>query len=316
MKESERILTTFIRLYFGEYLTKQQLMDDYGASAKSIQRDLSFLKDYFSTQDYIIAELEYNHSTRQNHLNRKSRFNKQEILVISKILLENRAFNKEENNSLLEGLLALLSKNDQKEIERIIASEKLNYAPLTDQQERIEKVWIFSEFIRKEQMVEFNYLAPYRKVEKKHDALVVALYYDNHYFYLKAYDIESQEYRDFRLDRVISWRASKAEKPKIEYRDKYKDGEHRNFKVDAFSGKPITFKIRYTNDPNIILDRFPKAKVIKTEEKSCEILIESQNTFGLKRYIISQLDGLTVLTPQSFADEIKETLEKMLKNYS
>lgn len=316
MKESERILTTFIRLYFGEYLTKQQLMDDYGASAKSIQRDLSFLKDYFSTQDYIIGELEYNHSTRQNHLNRKSRFNKQEILVISKILLENRAFNKEENNSLLEGLLALLSKNDQKEIERIIASEKLNYAPLTDQQERIEKVWIFSEFIRKEQMVEFNYLAPYRKVEKKHDALVVALYYDDHYFYLKAYDIESQEYRDFRLDRVISWRASKAEKPKIEYRDKYKDGEHRNFKVDAFSGKPITFKIRYTNDPNIILDRFPKAKVIKTEEKSCEILIESQNTFGLKRYIISQLDGLTVLTPQSFADEIKETLEKMLKNYS
>lgn len=315
MKESERILTTFIRLYFGEYLTKQQLMDDYGASAKSIQRDLSFLKDFFSTQDYIIGELEYNHSTRQNHLNRKSRFNKQEILVISKILLENRAFNKDENNSLLEGLLALLSKNDQKEIERIIASEKLNYAPLTDQQERIEKVWIFSEFIRKEQMVEFNYLAPYRKVEKKHDALVVALYYDDHYFYLKAYDIESQEYRDFRLDRVISWRASKAEKPKIEYRDKYKDGEHRNFKVDAFSGKPITFKIRYTNDPNIILDKFPKAKVIKTEEKSCEILIESQNTLGLKRYIISQLDGLTVLTPQSFADEIKETLEKMLKNY-
>ncbi len=315
MKESERILTTFIRLYFGEYLTKQQLMDDYGASAKSIQRDLSFLKDFFSTQDYIIGELEYNHSTRQNHLNRKSRFNKQEILVISKILLENRAFNKDENNSLLEGLLALLSKNDQKEIERIIASEKLNYAPLTDHQERIEKVWIFSEFIRKEQMVEFNYLAPYRKVEKKHDALVVALYYDDHYFYLKAYDIESQEYRDFRLDRVISWRASKAEKPKIEYRDKYKDGEHRNFKVDAFSGKPITFKIRYTNDPNIILDKFPKAKVIKTEEKSCEILIESQNTLGLKRYIISQLDGLTVLTPQSFADEIKETLEKMLKNY-
>lgn len=315
MKESERILTTFIRLYFGEYLTKQQLMDDYGASAKSIQRDLSFLKDFFSTQDYIIGELEYNHSTRQNHLNRKSRFNKQEILVISKILLENRAFNKDENNLLLEGLLALLSKNDQKEIDRIIASEKLNYAPLTDQQERIEKVWTFSEFIRKEQMVEFNYLAPYRKVEKKHDALVVALYYDDHYFYLKAHDIESQEYRDFRLDRVISWRASKAKKPKIEHRDKYKDGEHRNFKVDAFSGELITFKIRYKNDPNIILDRFPKAKIIKIEEKSCEILIESQNTLGLKRYIISQLDGLTVLTPQSFVDEIKETLENMLKNY-
>ncbi|HEL1583076.1 TPA: WYL domain-containing protein [Streptococcus suis] len=315
MGGAERLLTIFLRLQAGEYLTKAELAEEYEVSEKTIQRDFSFLDSFVESQPFFIGELEYMHSTYKRNLKKKSRFNKKEILVISKILLENRALNKEENDALLDGLLSLLSKNDQKEIERIIASEKLNYAPLTDQQHRIDKVWIFSEYIRKEQMVEFNYLSPYRKVEKKHNALVVALYYDDHYFYLKAYDIENQDYRDFRLDRVITWKDSTVEKPRIEYRDLYKDGEHRNFKVDAFSGKSITFKIRYTNDPNIILDRFPKAKVIKSDEDSCEISIESQNTLGLKRYIISQLDGLTVLSPQSFADDIKETLEKMLNNY-
>lgn len=211
--------------------------------------------------------------------------------------------------------MTLVSTENQKEIERIIASEKLNYAPLTDTQDRIDKVWIFSEFIRQKKMIEFDYTSPYRKGTKKHTALFDALYYDNHYFYLKGFDIEKQMYLDFRLDRVISWRNSDVKKPRIAYRDVYKDGEHRNLKVDAFSGERIRFTVFYTQDPNILLDKFPRAEITKTYKNGCEIEIESQNTLGLKLYIISQLDGLKVLSPPSLIEEIKDILEKMQKNY-
>ncbi|TWS95358.1 YafY family protein [Streptococcus sp. sy018] len=315
MKEAERILMIFLRLQAGEYLSKSQLAREFGVSTKTIQRDFSFLENFIESQSYFSGELIYNHSNHKRQLKKASQFNKKEILVISKILLENRALNKEENNALLDGLLALLSKSDQKEIEQIIASEKLNYAPLQDQQHRIDKVWIFSEYIRQEQMIEFDYASPYSKKVKKHTVLLSSLYYDDHYFYLKGFDMEKEKYLDFRLDRVQSWQNSDVDKPKIDYRHRYKDGEHRNLKVDAFSGKPMTFTINYTIDKNIILDKFPNAKVVKEDDKGYEIVIESQNTLGLKRYIISQLDVLTVLSPQSFVDEIKDMLEKMQKNY-
>lgn len=47
--------------------------------------------------------------------------------------------NKEENQSLIDSLLALISKVEQKEVYQIIASELLNYAPLSDTQNRIDK---------------------------------------------------------------------------------------------------------------------------------------------------------------------------------
>ena len=89
----------------------------------------------------------YSRKTNQYCLLSKSVFNKKEILVISKILLENRALNKPEIDSLLKELLSLVPRDDQKEIEKIIGSEKLNYAALTDQQDRIEKIWNLSEAI-------------------------------------------------------------------------------------------------------------------------------------------------------------------------
>jgi hypothetical protein len=48
--------------------------------------------------------------------------------------------NKEENQSLIDSLLALISKEEQKEVYQIIASELLNYSPLSDTQNRIDKI--------------------------------------------------------------------------------------------------------------------------------------------------------------------------------
>ncbi len=72
-------------------------------------------------------------------------------------MLENRALNKEENKAVLDSLFALVSKDEQKEISAIIASELLNYAPLSDTQNRIDKIWEWSEAIRKELVLDIRY---------------------------------------------------------------------------------------------------------------------------------------------------------------
>ena len=62
--------------------------------------------------------------------NNKDRFRNEEILAISKILLESRAFCKEELNELLRKIRLLSKEDDMKQVNEMIKNEKFNYVPL------------------------------------------------------------------------------------------------------------------------------------------------------------------------------------------
>ena len=190
MNDQERLLTIFLRLQFGTPLGKKQLAQEFEVSEKTIQRDFSLLRDILSSHPEFSGNLLYSRKTNKYSLSSKSVFNKKDILVISKILLENRALNRSEIDSLLKNLLILVPHDDQKEIEQIIGSEKLNYAPLTDQQNRIEKIWNLSEAILHEQVLDIIYQKPYSESSKRQTVLPVSLYYDSHYFYLVVYQLK------------------------------------------------------------------------------------------------------------------------------
>ena len=314
MNDQERLLTIFLRLQSGAHLSKAQLADEFGVSEKTIQRDFSLLSGFLDTQPMVAAELAYDAKHHTRYLKGKSLFNKKDILVISKILLENRSLNKEENKSLLDSLLALISKDEQSEVSSIIASELLNYAPLSDTQNRIDKVWEWSEMIRKELVLDIDYQSPYN-TEKRHTIFPVSLYYDTHYFYIVAYNLLFDSYMTLKLDRILSWKESKKEKPSLSYGRKFRDGEIRNKRVDPFIGKELNIRVLFVNDPAIVVDQFPLATIIEKTSNGNIIEFVSQDTPGLKRWLLSQSDALTVLSPQSLIDDVKTLIKRMQENY-
>ena len=93
MNVQERLLTIFLRLQFGTPLGKKQLAQEFEVSEKTIQRDFSLLRDILSSHPDFSGDLLYNRKTNKYCLASKTVFNKKDILVISKILLENRALN-------------------------------------------------------------------------------------------------------------------------------------------------------------------------------------------------------------------------------
>lgn len=313
MNSQERLLTIFLRLQAGERLSKARLSTEFGVDPKSIQRDISRLKGTLEENPNLGLEIIFDTSDNTYRLIGKTTFNKKDILIISKILLENRALNKSELNSLLKGLLALLS-IEKKEVEAIISSERLNYKSLTNDKDRIDIIWVLSEAIRREQMLEIEYKAPLKDV-KSHIIFPVSLYYDAHYFYLVAYHLKHENYTTFRVDRIESLSESHVKKPEISYGRKYRDGDVRNQKVDAFEGRKIKVRLRYTGIPEIVFDQFPNHEIISCDKGDMIVQIETQDTPGLKRWILGQEDEITVLYPQSLADSIQNSLEKMLKNY-
>ncbi|HFI0514930.1 TPA: WYL domain-containing protein, partial [Streptococcus suis] len=262
----------------------------------------------------VAAELAYDAKYHTRYLKGKSLFNKKDILVISKILLENRSLNKDENKSLIDSLFALVSKEEQKEIYQIIASELLNYAPLSDTQNRIDKIWEWSEMIRKELVLDIRYQSPYNS-EKQHRILPVSLYYDVHYFYVVAFNLTFESYMTLKLDRILDWKVSTEKKPQISYGEKFRDGEIRNKRVDPFMGRELTIRVQFAYDPTIVTDQFPTARIIEHTPEGVIVEFISQDTPGLKRWLLSQADALTVLSPATLVNDMKNFLKKMQQNY-
>ena len=314
MKPQERLLTIFFRLQAGERLSKAQLSDEYGIDNRTAQRYMSTLKNFLQDQRISNTEIKFDTSDNTYRLIAKTTFNKKDILVISKILLENHALNKSELNSLLDGLLSLLSREEKKEIEAIIGSERFNYKSLTNDKDRIDTIWFLSEAIRREQMLEIEYKAPLKDV-KSHIVFPVSLYYDAHYFYLVAYHLKHDNYITFRVDRMESLSESHVKKPQISYGRKYRDGEVRNQKVDAFVGKNIDVTLIYKGNAEIVLDQFPVREILSENHDEIKVKIKTQNTPGLKRWILGQGEAVTLLSPPELIEEIQESLENTLRNY-
>lgn len=314
MKPQERLLTIFFRLQAGERLSKAQLSDEYGIDYRTAQRYMSTLKNFLQAQHISNTEIKFDGTDNTYRLIAKTTFNKKDILVISKILLENHALNKSELNSLLEDLLSLLSREEQKEIEAIIGSERFNYKSLTNDKDRIETIWFLSEAIRREQMLDIKYKAPLKDV-KSHIIFPVSLYYDAHYFYLVAYHLKHEKYTTFRVDRIETLSKSHMKKPQISYGHKYRDGDVRNQKVDAFEGRKIDVTLIYKGNAEIVLDQFPEHEILSENYDDIKVKITSQDTPGLKRWILGQGEAVTLLSPPKLIEEIQESLEKTLKNY-
>ena len=314
MKPQERLLTIFLLLQAGKRLSKAQISEKFEIDNRTTQRYISTLKSVLQEQHIPNTEIKFDTSDNTYRLIGKTTFNKKDILVISKILLENRALNKSELKSLLEGLLSLLSREEQKEIEAITGSESFNYKSLTNDKDRIDTIWILSESIRRAQMLEIKYKAPLKDV-KSHIIFPVSLYYDAHYFYLVAYHLKHEKYTTFRVDRIETLSESDMKKPVISHKDKYKDGDVRNQKVDAFEGKEIDVTLIYKGNVEIVLDQFPEHEILSENYDEIKVKITSQNTPGLKRWILGQGEAVTLLYPPELIEEIQESLEKTLKIY-
>ena len=131
--KSERVLALHEKLRSGKGIKKEEEAKRYGVDVKSIERDIDVIKSFLSDRQAETGEIreitfdrkrgEYILVTRQN-----SKFTKSEILAISKILLESRAFTKKEMDELMEKLLSCcVPEENYKIVKQLILNEQHHY---------------------------------------------------------------------------------------------------------------------------------------------------------------------------------------------
>jgi len=294
-----RLLSLYERLNKGNIVDKAQLAELFGVTQKTIQRDIDDLRAYLAETHFTETEvaIKYDKSRNVYYLVRYERewLTNQEIMALCKILLESRAFCKEELNSLISKLLMQVVPDDRKQIENIIRSEQHHYVPLRHGKHLLSILWELSQYIINNEIVRFDYT---RQDGKNKERLVkpVAIMFSEYYFYLAAYMADGNKDfpTTFRIDRIANLKGIK-QHFYIPYKDKFNDGKFRKRVQFMYSGelRRIVFEFR---GPSIeaVLDRLPTAEVVAEKNGVFTISTEVYGN-GIDMWLRSQGDSIKVL---------------------
>lgn len=291
-----RLLSIYERLNKGEIIEKAQLAEYFGVTQKTIQRDIDDLRAYIAEVHFAESEvaIKYDKVKKGYYLVRFERewLTNEEVIALCKILLESRAFCKEELNSLISKLLTQVVPNDRKKIEDMIRSEQHHYVPLQHGKHLFSILWELSQLITNSELTRFTYT---RQDGVTNVRLVkpVAIMFSEYYFYLIAYMAEGN--KDFptvfRIDRITDLKGTK-QHFNVPYKDKFNEGEFRKRVQFMYSGElqRVTFEF---SGPSLeaVLDRLPTAEIISDNDGVYKIRAEVYGK-GIQMWLRSQGDWI------------------------
>ena len=293
-----RLLSIYERLNKGEAIEKAHLAESFGVTQKTIQRDIEDLRSYLSETHMADNEVAIKYDKVRNvyYLVRFERewLTNEEVMALCKILLESRAFCKDELNSLIGKLLTQVVPNDRKRIENMIRSEQFHYVQLQHGKFLFSILWELSQFITNGEIVCFDYTRQDGLIKER---LVkpVAIMFSEYYFYLIAFMADdSKDFpTTFRIDRIANLKGSK-QNFNIPYKDRFNDGEFRKRVQFMYAGelRRITFEFSGSSI-EAVLDRLPTAEIIGQENGVYTIRAETYGD-GIYMWLRSQGESVKI----------------------
>lgn len=295
--KGQRLLGIFDRLSRDEMISKEALAREYGVTEKSIQRDIDDIRSYLAgDRDEGAADICYDRQAKGYRLvEEESRcLTRKEILAMAKILLESRAFAKEELHTILDKLIEACPREGRKVVEDMIRNETFCYVPPRHGKKLLDALWDISLFIKNREIIRFSYKRQ-DGAEKEHTAKPVALLFSEFYFYLVAYKDEETSFSTvFRVDRIETMEKT-GDHFQVPYRDRFKDGEFRKRVQFMYPG--VLRRVTFTySGPSVeaVLDRLPTARILSHKDGIYTLTAEAYGK-GLDMWLGSQEKWVKVL---------------------
>lgn len=307
----ERVLGIYTKLMNGELVNKAVEASRFGVNERSIQRDIDDIRNFMdlhANRGEIMNTVIYDRLKKGYRLEQiyRLKFTNPEILAICKILLDSRAFRKEEMMSMLDRLIACcIPKNNQKFVSDLILNESFHYVEPRHQAKFLDTMWEIGQAIRSRRYIEFDYQRTKDKQVVHRKIMPLAIMFSEYYFYLTAFIDDAEMKKNFevindsfptiyRIDRIKKIRILE-EKFHIPYRNRFEEGEFRKRVQFMYGGKLQRVKFEYSgNSVEAVLDRLPTAKILDEEDGKYIIAAEVFGK-GIDMWLRSQGDDIKVL---------------------
>ena len=299
-----RVLQIYTKLTDGYVVNKSEEAARYGVNERSIQRDIDSIRNFLdedSERTGVINTIVYDRVAKGYRLETiyQMRLQNSEILALCKILLDSRAFTKDEMVELLDKLVTCcVPKVNQKLVKELILNEEFHYVEPRHKTRFIETMWEIGTAIHECKYIEIDYFRTKDKSVVHRKLRPAAIMFSEYYFYLTAFIDDEEVKKDFnvlndsfptiyRIDRIRSMRITD-EKFHIPYSSRFEEGEFRKRIQFMYGGKLQKVQFRYTGpDVDAILDRLPTAKILDEEDGAYIISAEVFGT-GINMWLRSQ----------------------------
>lgn len=306
-----RVLQIYTKLTEGYVVNKSEEANLYGVNERSIQRDIDDIRAFLDAdadRTGIINSVIYDRYEKGYRLETiyKIRLQNSEVLALCKILLDSRAFTKDEMVEMVDKLVSCcVPKCNQKMVKELVQNEEFHYVEPKHGRKFIDEMWSLGKAIRESAYIEMDYYRLSDKQVVHRKVQPVAIMFSEYYFYLTAFIEDEEIKKDFdvlndsfptiyRIDRIKSLKVLD-EKFHIPYKDRFEEGEFRKRIQFMYGGKLKRVKFKYKGlDIDAILDRLPTAKVI-SEENGIYTLTAEVFGQGIEMWFRSQGDNIEVI---------------------
>ena len=191
LSKNHRVLDLYVKLCEGKTIIKSVEAERYGVNERSIQRDVddirAYLKNRQAENGIEQRSVVYNRSQKGYVMEgcETSLMTNSEILAVSKILLESRAFTRAEIFPLLDKLIAgCVPLKNMKLVTDLIANERFHYVELLHKKPLNGKLWDLGTAVKECRLVEIEYRKAGHQDTVKRVVEPVAILFSEYYFYL------------------------------------------------------------------------------------------------------------------------------------
>ena len=310
--KSRRVLDIYSDLIDGRIVYKKVLALKYDVNERTIQRDFDDIRDFLDkkgAETGIINDLIYDRSVNGYRLEHSAcmKLDNSEILAISKILLDSRAFTKREMSSILHRMIdCCVPKESQKMVSELIGNEEFHYIELQHKTVFIDKMWEIGQAIQQSRYIEIEYQRMKDMATVSRKVKPVAIMFSEYYFYMTAFIDEKDESKNhfdvindsfptiYRIDRIKTLNVLE-EHFYIPYKDRFEEGQFRKRIQFMYGGKLQKVKFQYKGESiEAVLDRLPTAKIL---DETDGVYTVSAEVFGkgIEMWLRSQGDRIKLI---------------------
>lgn len=313
-----RVLQLYAKLADGYIINKSEEALNYGVNERSIQRDIDDIRNFLDAdgertgmENTIIYDREQK-GYRLEALYHM-RLTNSEVLALCKILLDSRAFTKNEMVEMLDKLITCcVPKKNQKLVKDLIANEEFHYVEPRHKTEFISCMWDIAQAIQQKKYIEIRYQGIQGTTPKTRKIKPAAIMFSEFYFYLAAF-IEDKEVREnfnvkddtsptiYRIDRIRGLKVLD-EHFYVPYSNRFEEGEFRKRIQFMYGGKLRRVKFKYKGySVEAVLDRLPTAQILdeepNEEDPKRKIYTISAEVFGdgIDMWLRGQGDVVSVI---------------------
>ncbi len=275
----ERVLGMYTDFVNGRLVNKTKMAQRYGVDERSIQRDIDDIRNFLeldAENTGYINTVTYDRAEKGYRLDQiyKMKLSNSEVLALCKILLDSRAFMKDEMTDMLERLISCcVPLSNQKLVKDLVNNEAFHYVEPQHKTRFLDTMWNIGEAIRDCHYIEIEYgrMKDKRIVTRK--VKPVAIMFSEYYFYFTAFIDDEEVRKDFdvindsfptiyRIDRIKKLKVLD-ERFHIPYSSRFEEGEFRKRIQFMYGGKLQKVKFKYFGESiEAVLDRLPTAKVL------------------------------------------------------